>query len=25
VRQMKEDSQLAREALVRAGDVFPPI
>ncbi|MGO8924001.1 MAG: bifunctional riboflavin kinase/FAD synthetase [Xanthobacteraceae bacterium] len=25
VRQMKEDSRLAREALARAGDAFPPI
>jgi riboflavin kinase / FMN adenylyltransferase len=25
VRQMQEDSHLAREALARAGDVFPPI
>ena len=25
MRQMKEDSRLAREALARAGDVFPPI
>jgi riboflavin kinase / FMN adenylyltransferase len=25
VRQMKEDSRLAREALTRAGDAFPPI
>ncbi len=25
VRQMQEDSRLAREALARAGDVFPPI
>jgi riboflavin kinase/FMN adenylyltransferase len=25
IRQMKEDSRLAREALTRAGDAFPPI
>jgi len=25
VRQMKDDSRLAREALARAGDSFPPI
>ncbi len=25
IRQMQEDSRLAREALARAGDVFPPI
>jgi len=25
MRQMKEDSRLAREALARAGDAFPPI
>jgi riboflavin kinase/FMN adenylyltransferase len=25
VRQMKEDSRLAHEALTRAGDAFPPI
>ena len=25
VRQMQEDSRLAREALARAGDAFPPI
>jgi riboflavin kinase/FMN adenylyltransferase len=25
MRQMKEDSRLAREALTRAGDAFPPI
>jgi len=25
MHQMKEDSRLAREALTRAGDAFPPI
>jgi riboflavin kinase/FMN adenylyltransferase len=25
VRQMQEDSRLARQALVAAGDAFPPI
>jgi len=25
MRQMKEDSRLAREALARVGDAFPPI
>jgi len=25
VRQMEEDSRLAREALARSGDAFPPI